>query len=341
VDQATAGREIDDSTTAIAELRSQAESLLRTLVRPGEPCALLDFPNHGNVGDSAIWLGTRALLERVGARVAYASDCLTLSAPRLRASVGEGPIFLQGGGNLGDLWPQFQRFREHVIESFPDARIILLPQAIHFEHRDNLDRARRIIGSHPRLTLLVRDRQSLEIARSGLSVDAILCPDMVFGLGPLPRVSAPRHDVLLLARRDKEAAGDRAAAHVSGAQVHIADWGEDDRVVGAVRFVTRRALRPRLLGSLWRHVTPVYDAFAGARLRAGIRLLSSGRVVVTDRLHGHLLCLLLGIRHVVLDNSYGKVRSTLDTWTGHLPLVSRGDSPERALALARALLETR
>jgi pyruvyl transferase EpsO len=328
----------DASAAAVGALRTQAEAVLRSLVCPGEPCALLDFPNHGNVGDSAIWLGTRALLERVGARVVYASDCLTLNASTLRTRVGDGPIFLQGGGNLGDLWPQFQRFREHVIETFPDARIILLPQAIHFEDRDNLARARRIFGAHPRLTLLVRDRQSLEIAQSEFSVGAILCPDMAFGLGPLRRAAPPTHDVLLLARRDKEAAGERAAVHASGGHVHVADWGEDDLLVGMLRWLIRRALRPRPLGRLWHHVTPVYDAFARARVRAGIRLLSRGRVVVTDRLHGHLLCVLLGIPHVVLDNSYGKLRSTLDTWTGHLSLVSRAESPDRALALARALL---
>jgi exopolysaccharide biosynthesis predicted pyruvyltransferase EpsI len=326
------------SVGAVLKLRKQAEDVLRSVVGPGESCALLDFPNHGNVGDSAIWLGTRALLQRVGMRVAYASDWLSLRPAILRKCVGDGPILLQGGGNLGDLWPQFQIFREHVIETFPHQRIVLLPQAIHFEHRDNLERARRVFAGHPRLTVMVRDRQSLEIARAGLSVEPILCPDFAFGLGPLRRVSPPRHDVLLLARGDKEKAGDRAAAHVFGAGTEVADWGEDDLVVGVVRAVTRRALRPRLLGGLWRHVVPVYDALARARLRAGIRLLSRGRVVVTDRLHGHVLCVLLGIPHVVLDNSYGKVRSLLDTWTGQLPLVSQARSPEQAEAQVRALL---
>jgi hypothetical protein len=40
---------------------------------------------------------------------------------------------------------------------------------------------------------------------------------------------------------------------------------------------------------------------------------------------------------VALDNSYGKVRSLLDTWTGGLPVVSRAESAERAVALARSL----
>jgi exopolysaccharide biosynthesis predicted pyruvyltransferase EpsI len=335
--QAAAHRATDETAAAVAELSRRAEALLRPHVAAGEACALLDFPNHGNVGDSAIWLGTRALLARLGARVAYASDCLTLRADTLRACVGDGPIFLQGGGNLGDLWPAFQRFREEVVEAFPDRRVVILPQAIHFQDAGHLERARRVFGAHPRLTLMVRDRQSLEIARAQLSLDAVLCPDLAFGLGPLRRAGAPVHDVLLLARRDQEAAAERAARQAHAADVRVADWSSDDWMVGTVRFLTRRALRPRLLGRQWRHVTPVYDAFARARLRAGVRLLSRARVVVTDRLHGHVLCVLLGIPHVALDNSYGKVRSLLDTWTGGLPVVSRAESAERAVALARSL----
>jgi exopolysaccharide biosynthesis predicted pyruvyltransferase EpsI len=327
----------EETQAAIAALAREAERVLRPLVRPGERCALLDFPNHGNVGDSAIWLGTRALLQRLGARVVYASDFLTLRAPTLRAAVGDGPIFLQGGGNLGDLWPAFQRFREEVIESFPESPIVLLPQSIHFEDRHNLARARQVFRAHDRLTLLVRERQSLELARAQLELPATLCPDLAFGLGPLRRSSAPTEDLVLLARRDRETAGDRAAFHVSGGR--DVDWAHDGLLVDAIRAFARRALRPRLLGDLWRGVLPIYDAFARVRLRAGIRLLSQGRVVVTDRLHGHVLCVLLGIPHVALDNSYGKVSGTIEAWTGRLPVVSVASTPERALELARALVE--
>jgi pyruvyl transferase EpsO len=73
-----------------------------------------------------------------------------------------------------------------------------------------------------------------------------------------------------------------------------------------------------------------YDAAAGARVARGCRLLSSGRVVITDRLHAHLLCLLLGIPHGVLDNTYGKLARFLDTWTGEAALVRRFASPDEA-----------
>jgi pyruvyl transferase EpsO len=68
----------------------------------------------------------------------------------------------------------------------------------------------------------------------------------------------------------------------------------------------------------------------------GCRLLSSGRVVITDRLHAHLLCLLMGIPHGVLDNSYGKLTRFLDTWTGEAATVHRFTSADEALEWAGA-----
>jgi pyruvyl transferase EpsO len=54
---------------------------------------------------------------------------------------------------------------------------------------------------------------------------------------------------------------------------------------------------------------------ARARTIAGCWLLSRGRVLVTDRLHGHILAVLAGQPHVVFDTANGKLRAFYDTWT--------------------------
>jgi pyruvyl transferase EpsO len=66
--------------------------------------------------------------------------------------------------------------------------------------------------------------------------------------------------------------------------------------------------------------------------------LSAGRVVVTDRLHGHILSLLLGIPHVVLDNSYGKLHQFVAAWTESSPLVHTAQTPDEAANIATTLL---
>ncbi len=88
----------------------------------------------------------------------------------------------------------------------------------------------------------------------------------------------------------------------------------------------------------WRVLASTFEPLANEWVDRGASLLKQGRVVVTDRLHGHILALLLGVPHVLLDNSTGKVRSTYDTWTSSSPNVAFAESSEDALAAATRFL---
>jgi pyruvyl transferase EpsO len=64
--------------------------------------------------------------------------------------------------------------------------------------------------------------------------------------------------------------------------------------------------------------TPVreycYEAMARLVVREAIRLLSRHRFVATDRLHAQVLCMMLDISHVFLDNDFGTTRGQHETW---------------------------
>jgi hypothetical protein len=91
-------------------------------------------------------------------------------------------------------------------------------------------------------------------------------------------------------------------------------------------------------GGRGRLLAPTFDPLAERWVDRGCAILARGRVVVTDRLHGHLLALLQDIPHVVLDNSYGKLRSVYDTWTHASPVAHWAESPDEALTTARGLV---
>ncbi|MDR7423158.1 MAG: polysaccharide pyruvyl transferase family protein [Armatimonadota bacterium] len=323
----------------IARMAATIMDALRPLVVPGTPCAVLDFPSYANVGDSLIWLGQREALRRLGARVVYMCDMDTYAAGYMRMRLGDGLILLTGGGNFGDLWAHHQRFRERVVADFPHHRIIQLPQTVYFMDERTAARTRAVLAGHRDFTMLVRDPGSLAYARDVLGVRAVLCPDVVFMLGPVRRPAPPREDVLVLARQDAEVRSPlgRLAAH----GVTVTDWATDDRTpirqthVALTRCVIHypRAL-PAVGAMLWR----TYDPLARQRMERGARLLARGRVVITDRLHGHLLCVLMGIPHVLLPNSYAKNRAYYDAWTRSSPLATWADEPEQAIALARGML---
>lgn len=284
--------------------------------RPGDSYALVDFPNHANIGDSAIWLGATRLLRRLTGR-----DPLFVSAhgigslAGLERRLGTGTIYINGGGNFGDLWPGNQPFRDALLDRFPENRIVQLPQSIHFRSDEAATRCAAAISRHGDFHLIARDEASLGFAVAAFDCPVTLAPDCAFALGPLRTSGPARHDLYCLLRDDRERLrADRHALAAFGG--HIEDWVEEAGL--AQRRLTLKVwadmARARdLAGSPAR--PQAFEQAAGARLARGIDLLSSGRQVVTDRLHGHLLCLLLGVPHVALDNVYGKIGAYFRTWT--------------------------
>jgi exopolysaccharide biosynthesis predicted pyruvyltransferase EpsI len=318
---------------------------LSTLLEPARPIALVNFPNHQNPGDNAIWLGAHAALQRLRVPVGYASTWASFSATAMRRAVGDGPLLLNGGGNFGDLYAGQQGLREHVLEHCRERRIIQLPQSIYFRDQANLDRVRRLCAAHPDFILIVRERQSFEVARRWFDVRTLLCPDMAFGLGPLERPAGAGRTMLWLGRQDAE----RVARTAPPPGLAAADWMSADAGEG-MSGATQRilALNRRLIEFTrddpgrterrWRALAGTFGPLAEAWVRHGIAVVSSAQIVITDRLHAHIFAILLGVPHVVLDNSYGKVRSTFETWTHESGLSTWAETTEAALLSAATLL---
>jgi pyruvyl transferase EpsO len=311
------------------ELKSTLFRCLEPLLPLEAPLALVDVPNHANVGDSAIFLGELAWLEAIGAPLpTYVCDTDTYSESDLRQHVPHGTILIHGGGNLGDLWARHQALRERVVSDFPGHRIIQLPQTIHFRSAPALETTAALFSRHRNLTIVARDRVSFDIASAGLRCHALVAPDSAFALGDIPRPATPSQDVVWLMRTDKES----SSLPVSDA-VHSVDWLRDDAtlLIRLERWLRARQTGVRLRNRLRRRL-------ARERVTRGCVTLSQGRIVVSDRLHAHILCLLMGIPHVLVDNNYGKIRSFVDAWTQGAPGVrfcadwAEADRARQALA---------
>lgn len=338
-----------DHLPLLAELEHQLEAVLRAVV-PADRVAFVNFPNHSNAGDPALWLGASRILRRIGARTVYRCEPRTYDPAALAAS-RPGAVVLNGGGNFGDLWKGQQGCRERLLADFPDLPTVQLPQSITFTDPANLERNKRLVAAHRDLTLLLRDPVSLAFAEREFDAPARLCPDLAFGLGPQPRAAPPRHEVLWLARQDKESRGRRV--DTDGLDAAVLDWLEalPDEPSWPIRTRIARDLNLRLSPRVAAGGGPAvrwsgllgatYPPIARAWTHRGMSILARGEVVVTDRLHGHILSLLQGIPHVVLDNANGKVRGLVEAFTIGSSLVRWADDPDHAVALAREVLASR
>jgi len=328
-----------ETSALIGTLNTQIEQALNPRIPQNSRVALIDFPNHANVGDSAIWLGERAMLKKFKLKDTYNCDWRTYSISHMAQRITDDTIILiQGGGNVGDIWPEAQEFREAIITGFPNNSIVQLPQSISFSDASNLQRAKEVFENHPKFTLFIRDKPSLAFAKENFKCSIALCPDMAFQLGSLPRPNSPSKKVVWLLRTDKESKGFTEQAREMG--LEPCDWLSETANFEKVNRVITGLWKPGQ--DIWRRLDfctgPIYDLTAQARLTRGLQILSAGETVVTDRLHVHILCVLMGIPHVILDNSYGKVKNYFDTWMTGSSLVHVADSLPKAQELIDALI---
>jgi pyruvyl transferase EpsO len=290
---------------------------LEQLLSTGSKVALLDFPNHNNVGDNAIWLGEKTALRKMGVEVVYQCDIYTFSEKALRKKLGSGGIvLLHGGGNLGSVWPEHQRFRERMITLLYDMKIIQLPQSVYFDNEKDKQQFGEIARKHQNLNILVRDKVSLDLLKE-LDLNVELCPDMAFALGSLATIGKPKVDAVWLARTDHESAGN--SIENTNLNIEKLDWlmGEPGRyyskfspkITVRIRRLVQRIFRNSAFtrNNLWEINANLFDLLAQRRLNRGIRILSRGKIVITDRLHGHIISALLGKPQILFDNHYKKI----------------------------------
>jgi pyruvyl transferase EpsO len=341
----------------LAQIRDRTTDILREAIGEARDVAVLDAPNQRNVGDSLIWEGELRYLERLGLRIRYVSDLHGFNAADLRRALPrDGVVLLHGGGNFGDLWVGHQKHREALAAELTDYRLVQLSQSIYFGDESRAEQANRVIGAHPDFRLLIRDNLSMDRAASLLpDVERTYCPDMALGYAPDAASTAANtaREVLVIARADKESASGLngvPADWLAPLPLNVTDWGlhrSDPLGWRLARGVAR--LQHKLMAARRKLGLPIPalpQAVVQRALRhinksnvdSAVKLYADARVVVVDRLHAHVLAMLLGIPHVMLDNNYRKLGAVFDDYTGQFSTANYCTELEEARARVREIV---
>ena len=355
-------------STAIA-LQQELEKALAQIGEIDE-CVLLNYPDYPNVGDHLIGLGTIIYLtQKLKTKINYVAGIYNFSEKIMEEKLGNSTIFLQGGGNLGDLWCDHQQFREEIIQKYPHHRIIILPQTIYFQEQDNLHRAAKIFNNHGNLTIFVRDPRSYALANQYFpNCQVFLSPDMAFMLADLPIIRYLHYNwrqkkILYHCRDDKEIVAELNSSVLHLPKVVVQDWLPPEEKLqrshitpdspwywhlpGAVK-IYRELWQQRLSNpmrwlskGLWEKYHPLnyfgtaLDDIENPKMLEvsedyfyrSTYQLNHYSLVITNRLHGHILCILLKIPHVFLPNSYGKNQLWHETWAKDIKFCRFASSP--------------
>ncbi len=271
---------------------------------------LLDTPEHGNLGDHAIVCAERKFLEiECGIKQLYefTYDEYSSSSKAIGAYVNERDvIFVPGGGFIGTLWQNEEDILLRIIDQFCNNRIIFFPQTAYFENsaygKAEEERLRRAVKNTRNLTIFARDWQSYRLLTETIEMDQQHCfyaPDIVTYM-KYEGNGVKNNKVILCLRKDKEKVfhEEHLNSIVESLKKRNFDVVNVDTVIrGKVSKEIRKQTVQKKLNEF-----------------------ASGRLVITDRLHGMLFSAIAGTPCIAVDNISQKVSGVFQ-WIQYLDYV--------------------
>lgn len=263
-------------------------------------------PNHGNLGDYAIYVAEKQLLSK------YYCDCNIFGVNMtdfqheidiLAKLLDEKDLLiLTGGGNFGNQYMDDEKIRRAVISKFPGNKIIMFPQTMYFTDdtsgEEEKQKTLQIYSEHKDLWLIARDELSFSQMQDLFKNNVRLLPDVV--LTWEPNVCSKREGALLVLRNDVERALDDDSKNqiiqiLSSMYDNVSETDTDVAVSD--------------------NLDDLYE-----RLMGKVEQISGAELVITDRLHGMVFAAITQTPCLVLNNYNHKVRETYK-WINNLPYV--------------------
>lgn len=296
------------------------ESKLLTLI--DSDYVLWDLPYHINMGDILIWEGELDFLKKVPYKMLDYGSAYTVKFPKLDS---ETVILLHGGGNFGDIYRSSQNFRNKVIESYPNNKIIIFPQTIHYNDLDVFECDVKVLSQHKSLFICVRDEYSYKLLADRVVGNNIyLLPDMAFCINDDKIVSNSKAKTLYMKRIDCEANDDIV---VDFNYDKVSDWPSFEFNTPLTKKLKNKVIFQIILNKLKARFGIDFfsthsnnlDIFMSNIMRPylfseALKFINEYELIYTTRLHGCILAVLTGKKVKLLDNSYGKNSKFYKAW---------------------------
>ncbi len=270
----------------------------------------LDLPYHSNIGDTLIWKGIETFLASLSYKCLFRSSNETFENISIPSDV---IILLHGGGNFGDLYAPHSELRRRVVLSYPNNKIIILPQTVYYEGARNARLDAKIFRQHKHLTICARDQYSYRFLKAfGFSKNILLIPDMAFCINreELMQYSRPSlNKDLFFKRVDREKSDGIDISYLPDIY-DTSDWPNYETSEPMVEHLYE-LINNRQFKEADEYAVSTY---LPQRVITGVEHISQYNQVFSNRLHGAILSILLGKDVYILDNFYGKNSQYYKTW---------------------------
>lgn len=260
---------------------------------------LFNTPDHGNLGDHAIFLGEAQLLKDKGINfieiIARQTDNFI---KKYRNKIGKNDIIMiTGGGNFGTLWEKEQNRVNKILSEFNENRIIIFPQTIFYSNDiygvNRLKIDKEVYKKCENLLICCRDKKSYNFANSVLKVNCKYTPDIATYLN-FSNYNFKRKNILFCFRKDKEKIVDKDT--IDKIEKLLSEKYKNDKVIYVStvekgKFTTKKGVR---------------------RLIKFLKKVAKSKLFITDRLHGMIFAAITGTPCIAMANSSGKVKGVFE-----------------------------
>ena len=259
---------------------------------------VIGVAEHGNYGDFAISEAQSLFLkDNFNTPVIEITEeeiSNPLTYKRIEAMLGPDDIlFLQGGGNHGNMYSFHEMYRREIIRKFKNNRIVLFPQTYYFsddaDGKKQAEISKEVFSSHPDLILAFRDEMSYSLAKNVYSENKVIfCPDMVLYLcGRFEKKNNPNSDIMILFRAGKEA-----------------KFSPEEK-----KEVTQKLSKKyKLTHNDHTAKEKVTSTNRYSLIKNQVELYAGSNVVLTDKLHGAIFSIITGTPCVMLSTFNHKLR---------------------------------
>lgn len=257
---------------------------------------LIGTPTHSNIGDRAIAYAEIEFIANNNNKAAIIEVPYGEDISNLDVRSGD-TIILHGGGNLGDIWPEEEEYRQKIISTYRDEKIILMPQTIFFKNTDLLNKSRSLYASCKDLTLIAREKTSFHIMKENYTKNkVVLIPDIVLSIKVKnPVFSQKKEYALFVIRDDKEKTTPASFIHRAEDVVKY-ELGIDNFIFSDMHCKDSEAM----INS--------HQFITEYKLNQYRR----AKVVVTDRLHGMIFAVITRTPCLVFGSMTQKTKGVYD-----------------------------
>lgn len=272
-----------------------------------EDIVLVGTPLHENLGDHLITLGTREFLASSYPNrgvVEVPLEAYRVFWKSLKKGMTErNTILINGGGWMGDVYPEDEAVIRHVAKTFPENKMIIMPQTIFYEDiksniaQESIRKGREAFNRTGDISLCLREGRSLEIADKAYPrVRSCLIPDMALAYyDKAPKsTSAPKGRIGVCLRSDKEKSLDAHAV---------------DKIMETLRETGKTIVPITTMAG-----RKVYSHERECVVQEKLKEFSACDLVLTDRLHAMLFAFLTDTPCIAFDNSTKKVSGVYKAW---------------------------